>query len=256
MSSSPKKICLNIIKYIFLLLLHQETLHKLNIKYNSQIIGTNVRKNRSLVKYEKLTSQNDKMYDTKLPKLIKKINKHKDDALLFNEILDDELKLYDIEINKFKGRNKAYTYENHYNNDEIESNYKKKFIHDKYIFYKNTIPFLKKNKIFCKRCMKKFSRSLNMFKTNFAFILSEANSPMSLRDSIIVESFISLLSFLSAIIICGIAIGISYLLRLIALNITTLNPATIPIFIILIFTIFVVVYLVKSKKKEKELMDR
>ncbi|SCQ12870.1 Plasmodium exported protein (hyp13), unknown function [Plasmodium gaboni] len=250
MSSSPKKICLNIIKYIFLLLLHQETLHKLNIKYNSQIIGTNVRKNRSLVKYEKLTSKMTKCM------IQNYINKHKDDALLFNEILDDELKLYDIEINKFKGRNKAYTYENHYNNDEIESNYKKKFIHDKYIFYKNTIPFLKKNKIFCKRCMKKFSRSLNMFKTNFAFILSEANSPMSLRDSIIVESFISLLSFLSAIIICGIAIGISYLLRLIALNITTLNPATIPIFIILIFTIFVVVYLVKSKKKEKELMDR
>ncbi|SOV73821.1 Plasmodium exported protein (hyp13), unknown function [Plasmodium sp. gorilla clade G3] len=249
MSFSQMKILLIIIKYI-------ETLHNLNIKNNPQIISTSIRNNRSLGKYEKLISIDYKIYDTKLRSLNKKINKNKDDVLVFNEMLNEKLKLYDKEINKYKEINKDYTYENHYINNEIQSNYKNIFIYDKYIFNKNINTFLKKNKILCKHCKKKVSKSLDMFKTNFAFILSETKSPMSLIDTIIVESFTSLLTLLRGVIVSGIAIGIGYLLKLLFLDIFTLNPGTIPIFIILLFTIFVVIYLEKSKKKEKELMYR
>lgn len=176
--------------------------------------------------------------------------------LLYNEKSDQELKLYDIEINKYKGSNKNYKYENHYSNNEIKSYYKKNYVHDKYIFNKKINPFLEKNKIFCKRCMKKISRSIDMFKTNFAFKFSEANSPMSLIDTISIASFTSLITFLCTFIVSGIAIGISYLLKYIFLDIIIINPEIIPIFLILLFAIFIVAYLVKSKKKEKQLMDR
>ncbi|KOB89197.1 hypothetical protein PFDG_04745 [Plasmodium falciparum Dd2] len=256
MSFSQMKILLKTIKYIFLLILHQETLHKLNIKNNPHIISTSIRNNRSLAKYENLISRENKIYETKLRNLNKKIIKNKSDMLLYNEKSDQELKLYDIEINKYKGSNKNYKYENHYSNNEIKSYYKKNYVHDKYIFNKKINPFLEKNKIFCKRCMKKISRSIDMFKTNFAFKFSEANSPMSLIDTISIASFTSLITFLCAFIVSGIAIGISYLLKYIFLDIIIINPEIIPIFLILLFAIFIVAYLVKSKKKEKQLMDR
>ncbi|CDO62439.1 Plasmodium exported protein (hyp13), unknown function [Plasmodium reichenowi] len=256
MSFSQMKILLKTIKYIFLLILHQDTLHKLNIKNNPHIIGTSIRNNRSLANYEKLISRDNKINETKFRNLNKKINKNKSDMLLYNEKLDEELKLYDIEINKYKRSNKDYTYENHYTNNEIKSYYKKNHVHNKYIFNKNINPFLEKKKIFCKLCMKKIRRSINMFKTNFASKFSEANSPMSLIDTISIVSFTSLITFLCAFIASGIALGISYLLKYIFLYIIIINPEIIPIFLILLFAIFIVSYLVKSKKKEKQLMDR
>ncbi|SPJ13155.1 Plasmodium exported protein (hyp13), unknown function [Plasmodium sp. DRC-Itaito] len=245
------KIFLKTIKYIFLLILHKESLHKLNIKNNAHIICTSIRNNRSLGKYEKLISIDDKIYHKKLRNLNKKINKNKSDVLLFNENLNDELKFYDLQINKSKGSNKYYTYENHYSNNEIKSDYKKNFIHDKYIFNKNINLFLNKNKILCKGCMKKVIRSIDMFKIKFPFIFIEANSPMYLINTITLGLFKSLIIILCAVIVSGIAIAISYLLKLIFIDIIILNPATIPIFVILIFAIFVVAYLVKSKKKKK-----